>query len=87
MSDGLWKDDKTGKTQNKLEFLTTEFIPLMRQMVPVNSSKTWLPAMTSTLICTEALLTLYDVYVAKGGYLNLFKANQCQNFKLKRCSV
>lgn len=68
MSEGLWKNDRTGKSQRKLQFLEQEFVPLIREMLPMNSSKKWLPAMTSALICTEAVLKIYDIYVAKGNH-------------------
>lgn len=69
MSEGLWKNDKTGKTQKKINLLRNEFMPLIRDLVPLNSTKTWLPAMTSALICTEAVLTVYEIYVVQGKFL------------------
>jgi hypothetical protein len=70
MSDALWKEDKTGNTRKKVEFLSEEIIPLIQQLVPVNSTKTWLPAMSSILICTKAVLTVYDIYVINGKKTN-----------------
>jgi len=70
MSEGLWKEDQTGRSQAKLQFLREELIPLVQQLKPMNSSKNWLPAMSSILICTEALLTLYDTYVTNGEGIN-----------------
>jgi hypothetical protein len=64
--DGLWKNDTTGKTEERLHYLSLEFIPLFQQIVPINSSKLWLPAMSSVLISTKAVLTVYDIYVEKG---------------------
>lgn len=64
--EGLRKIDPSGKSRERLIFLKEEFIPLLQQLVPINSAKLFLPAMASALICTKAVLTVYEEQVEKG---------------------
>jgi hypothetical protein len=64
--EGLMKKDPSGKTQERIDFLNLEFIPLFQQLVPMNSSTTFLPAMKSVLISTTGVLTVYEEHVLNG---------------------
>jgi hypothetical protein len=66
MWDALKKDKSIGYTAEKLDFLENIFIPLIQQQVPVHDKIKWLPSQSSVLLCTQAVLDLYDIYVANG---------------------
>lgn len=67
--EGLAKEDESGKTQERLSFLSDEFIPLFQQLMPINSSTTFLPAMKSVLISTQGVLTVFKENVLNGNDL------------------
>lgn len=65
--EGLQKVDPTGRTEVRLKFLADEFIPLLQQIVPVQQTRSaLLPAQVSVLICTKAVLTVFEDHVLKG---------------------